>query len=144
VRRPGALAWVSVGLVLVAGCAGRPDVPDKATRVDAQQAMIRQVDALPGAKITASVSSSLDGGQNNVGVTVRLAAAASTADIKSLGDSIERTIWLSHLDPLGRISINFTRVGSSVSVAQRLYQDSIDTKALRDKYGPRPDGLEPK
>jgi hypothetical protein len=144
VRRPGVLVWASLAMVLVAGCAGSPDVPDKTTRVDARKAMIRQVDALPGAKITASVSSSLDGGQNNVGVNAQLPTAVSTADIKALGDSIERTIWLSHLDPLGRISINFTRVGSSVPVSQRLYQDSIDTKPLRAKYGPRPDGLEPK
>ena len=58
-----------------------------------------------------------------------------------MGDTIERTSWLSHVNPMGRISIDITREGSSVSVQQRLYQFEIDTRPLGVKYGPRPDGL---
>ena len=100
-----------------------------------------QLEALPGAKVTATVESSLDGGQNNIGVNARLPAAATVAQTNALGDSIERTIWLSRVNPMGRISIDITREGSSVSVQQRLYQFEIDTRPLGVKYGPRPDGL---
>jgi hypothetical protein len=141
VRRPWALAWLSIVLVLVAGCAGsHAGGPDATARNKAGAAMIAQLQALPGAKVSAHVTSSLDGGQGNVGVQAQLPAAAGTAALEAVGDSIERTIWRSHLDPLGRISINFTRAGSSASVGQRVYIGT-DKKALRDKYGPRPDGL---
>jgi len=103
--------------------------------------MIRELEALPGPTVKARVTSSLDGGQNNVGVQARLPAAATVAQTNALGDSIERTIWLSHLDPMGRINISITREGSSVLVQQRLYQFEIDTRPLGVKYGPRPDGL---
>jgi hypothetical protein len=61
--------------------------------------------------------------------------------MNSVADALARAIWLSHLDPLGSISININRGNSSVPVHQRLYQDEIDTRKLRAKYGPRPDGL---
>jgi hypothetical protein len=139
------LAWLGVGLVLVAACAASSSGDsDRAARTKAKVAMVRQLEALSGAKVSAHVTSSLDGGQGNVGVNAQLPEAASTDQLNAVGDSIERTIWLSHLDPLGRISINFTRVGSAVSVSQRVYVDAIDTQPLRDKYGPRPDGLDPK
>jgi hypothetical protein len=63
------------------------------------------------------------------------------AQANALGDSIESTIWLSHLDPLGSIGINITPEGSSVPVLRRLYQGVTDARPLGVKYGPRPDGL---
>ena len=54
--------------------------------------MIRELEALPGPTVKARVTSSLDGGQNNVGVQARLPAAATVAQTNALGDSIERTI----------------------------------------------------
>jgi hypothetical protein len=147
VRRPSVLAVICVVLAavstgLLAGCdTGPPFGAEEAARQKAQDTVIRQLEALPGATVTADVTSSLDGGQNNVGVDARLPAAATVAQTNALGDSIERTIWLSHLDPMGRISIDITREGSSVPVQQRLYQDEIDTRPLGVKYGPRPDGL---
>jgi hypothetical protein len=134
------LATVSTGLL--AGCdTGPPYGSEAAAHQKAQDTMIRQLEALPGATVSAHVTSSLDGGQGNVGVQARLPAAATVAQTNALGDSIERTIWLSHLDPLGRISINITREGSGVAVQQRLYQGDTDTPPLGVKYGPRPDGL---
>ena len=100
-----------------------------------------QLEALPGAKVTATVESSLDGGQNNIGVNARLPAAATVAQTNALGDSIERTIWLSHLDPLGSLGITINRQGSRVPVQQRLYQGEIHRRPLGVRYGPRPDGL---
>jgi hypothetical protein len=142
VRRLPLLVLASMVLVLVAGCGGNhPDRPDAAAQKKVRSDLISQLEALPGAAVTATIESSLDGGQNNVGVDARLPAAATTAQLNSVGDSIERAIWLSHLDPLGLININFTRAGSSVRVLQRLYQDATQTRPLHVKYGPRPDGL---
>jgi hypothetical protein len=83
----------------------------------------------------------LDGGQNNIGAEVQMPATTTVARMNSVANTLERIVWLSHLDPLGRIGIDITRQGSSVSAVQRLYQDEIDTRKLRAKYGPRPDGL---
>lgn len=144
-RRPGALALAGLAVLsvlLLAGCPiSRPDVPEATVRKEAGRDLIRQLEALPGATVTAVIQSSLVGGQNNIGAEAELPAAASTAQLNAVGDSIERTIWLSDLDPLGRININFTREGSSVRVLQRLYIDPIDTRPLRAKFGPRPIGL---
>jgi len=146
-KRPSVLAVICVVLAavstgLLAGCdSGPPFGSEAAAHQKAQDTMIRQLEALPGATVTAHVTSSLDGGQGNVGVQARLPAVATVAQANALGDSIERTIWFSHLDPLGRISINVTREGSSVPVLRRLYQFEIDTRPLGVKYGPRPDGL---
>ena len=146
-RRPSVLAVA--GVVLAAVCVGLLAGCDTGPRFGAEEAahkkapdtMIRELEALPGATVKARVTSSLDGGQNNVGVQARLPAAATVAQTNALGDSIERTIWLSHLDPMGRINISITSEGSSVLVQQRLYQFEIDTRPLGVKYGPRPDGL---
>ena len=54
---------------------------------------------------------------------------------------IERTIWLSRMDPLGRIGLIVRRQGDTDPVLERLYQDEVDTRPLAVKYGPRPDGL---
>jgi hypothetical protein len=126
--------------VSLAGCASdHPKLPDAAAAKKASTELISQLQALPGAKITATVESSLDGGQGNVGADAQLPSAATDAQLNAVGDSIERTIWLSHLYPLGRININFTRAGSSVRVLQRVYIGTAKEK-LGDKYGPRPDG----
>jgi len=148
-RRPSVRALICVVLTMVStgllsGCGdivnfGSQEAADAQKKASAD--LIRQLEALPGATVKGHVSSSLDGGQNNVGVDAQLPAAATVAQADALGDSIERTIWLSHLDPMGRISININRQGSSVSVQQRLYQGQTDTPPLRVKYGPRPDGL---
>jgi hypothetical protein len=146
-RRPSVLAVIGVALAavcvgLLTGCDTGPRFgAEEAAHKKSQDTMIRELEALPGAKVTATVESSLDGGQNNVIVDARLPASATVAQVNALGDSIERTIWLSHLDPLGTISIDITHEGSSVSVQQRLYQGQTDTPPLRVKYGPRPDGL---
>jgi hypothetical protein len=144
VRWQGVLAGLSIGAalvaVLLAGCAGEhPKLPDAAAQKKANTELISQLEALPGAKVTATIESSLDGGQGNVGADAQLPADATDAQLDAVGDSIERTIWLSHVYPLGRININFTRVGSSVRVLQRVYIGSAKEK-LGDKYGARPDG----
>jgi hypothetical protein len=147
VRRPSALAVICVVLAavstgLLAGCDGGPPPGSEAavTRQKSQDTMIRQLEALPGATVTADVTSGLDAGQNNVGVNAQLPAAATAAQANAMADSIERIIWLSHLDPLGRISIGVTRAGSSAPVV-RLYQGEIQRRPLGVKYGPRPGGL---
>ena len=147
-RRPTVLAVICVVLAavstgLLAGCDGGPTPGSDAAvaRQKANDAVIRQLEALPGATVTARVTSSLDGGQNNVGVQARMPAAATEAQTKALGDSIERTIWLSHMDPLGHIGIKITREGSRATVQWRRYQIEIDRRPLGVKYGPRPDGL---
>ena len=134
------LAVVSTGLL--AGCDGGPPPGSEAAvaRQKANNTMIRQLEALPGATVTADVTSGLDAGQNNVGVNAQLPAAATVAQANAMADSIERIIWLSHLDPIGRISIGVNRAGSSAPVV-RLYQDEIDTRPMGVKYGPRPGGL---
>jgi hypothetical protein len=131
-----------VGLALLAGCTfSRPAQVDKSIQERARAQMLHKIEALPGATIHANVASSLDGGQGNVGVQARLPVAATEAQFTAIADSIERIIWLSHLDPLGRITVNLVRTGSKAAVLQRLYQDAIDTRELRAKYGPRPNGL---
>jgi hypothetical protein len=126
--------------ILATGCStGDPRVQaatDKGTRAN----LISQLESLPGLTVDADVKSSLDGGQGNVGVHVTVPVAESTAQINSVADSLERTVWLSHLDPLGVISIVIFRRGSAVKSLQRLYLD--DRSELRAKYGPRPDGLD--
>lgn len=140
------VALLSVTLltvVLAAGCGGdHRGVPD-ATYQKSRTDLIRALEALPGAKVTAHVESSVEEGRGNVTADAVLPATASTAQIDAMADSLERTIWLSHLDPLGRIGLNLSRQGSTVRVLQRLYQDEISTRPLRVKYGPRPDGLAP-
>lgn len=134
------LAAVSTGLL--AGCNSSGLYGEEAAaNQKAQDTVIRQLEALPGAKVNANIDSSLDGGQGNVGVQARLPAAATVAQINAIADSIERTIWLSHLNPLGRISISVFRQGDTDPVMQRLYQGEIDKRPLGVKYGPRPDGL---
>ena len=147
-KRPSVLAVICVVLAamstgLVAGCDGGPTPGSDAAvaRQKANDTVIRQLEALPGATVNATIASSLDGGQNNVGVQAQMPAAATLAQTNALADSIERTIWLSHVNPMGRISISVRREGSSVPVLRRLYQDEIDTRPLGVKYGPRPDGL---
>ena len=129
---------------LTTGCGGgrsaRVEETYKRTKAD----LLRQIDALPpaslyGAKVRAHVTSSLDGGQGNVGVDAKLPATATFVQMNSVADTIERTVWLSHLDPLGRISIGVSRIGRPPFEVERLWQS--DTEPLRAKYGPRPDGL---
>ncbi len=141
-RRPWvlAMAMAIVSVVLVAGCAARPAVPDATAQKKISTALIRQLEALPGATITVDIESGLDSGQNNIRVDAQLPPAATPAQINALGDRIERIIWLSNLDPLGRIGINFTLAGSSEPDQRRLYIGD-DKDALGVKYGPRPDGL---
>jgi hypothetical protein len=148
-KRPPVLAVI--GVVLAAVCVGLLTGCGDLVNFGSEEAahaqkkagadLIRQLEALPGATVTAKIESSLDGGQNNVGVQARMPAAATVAQANALGNSVERTVWLSHLDPLGLIGMNITREGSSVLVVQRLYQDEIETRPLGVKYGPRPDGL---
>ncbi len=133
------LAAVSTGLL--AGCVTGPSQrEEEAAQQKIRTALIRQLEALPEATVTARVQSGLDTGQNNVGVQVRLPSEATVSQNSALGDSIERIIWLSHLDPLGRISISFMLAGSSEPDQRRLYIGP-DKDALGVKYGPRPDGL---
>ena len=143
-RRPSVLAVTGLVLAavcvgLLAGCDTGPRFgAEEAAQKKAQDTMIRELEVLPGATVKARVTSSLDGGQNNVGVQARLPAAGTVAQADALGDSIERTIWLSQVDPLGRIGLTVGRQGVTRRVVQRLYQDR---RPLGVKYGPRPDGL---
>ncbi len=143
--------WVALAMLvmlvcaLTAGCGGdrriaRMDATSKRTKAD----LLRQIDALPpaslyGAKVRAHVTSSLDGGQGNVGVDAKLPATATFVQMNKVADIIERTVWLSHLDPLGTIGIGVSRVGRPPFEVERLWQSS---DPLRAKYGPRPDGLQ--
>jgi hypothetical protein len=136
---------VGVVLLLLVGCSLPSDGSDKASKDAAQvkvkHRLISRLEAVPGAKVAAKITSGLDAGVNNIGVTVHAPATATDAQVASLADRAERMIWLSHLDPLGRISIIVVRQGSPDTALQRLYQDQIDTRKLRTKYGPRPDHL---
>lgn len=135
------LCLSALSVAMVTGCGGSSAGVSDAKYQKTRSALIRQLEALPGAKVTAHVESSLEEGRGNVTADAVLPKTASTAQVNAMADSLERTIWLSHLDPLGRIGLNLSLQGSSVRVLQRLYQS--DTKPLRDKYGPRPDGLGP-
>ena len=131
------LAAMSIGLLT--GCdTGSTHRAEAAGQQKAQDTMIHQIEALPGAKVTATLESSLDGGQNNIDVDALLPATATTAQLNVMADTIERTIWLSQVDPLGRIGLTVGRQGVTRRVVQRLYQDR---RPLGVKYGPRPDGL---
>jgi hypothetical protein len=144
VKRSQVIALLCVSLltfVMVTGCGGSNAGPSDAKYQKSRSALIRQLEALPGATVTAHVESSVEEGRGNVTADAVLPKTASTAQVNAMADSLERTIWLSHLDPLGRIGLNLSLQGSSVRVLQRLYQS--DTKPLREKYGPRPDGLGP-
>lgn len=131
-----------LGVVTVSGCAGSHASGQDATYQKTRSDLIRQLEALPGATVTAHVESSVEEGRGNVTADAVLPKSASLAQVNAMADTIERTIWLSHLDRLGRIGVNLRRQGSPVRVLQRLYQS--DTRPLRAKYGPRPDGLGPK
>ena len=131
---------------LTAGCGGdrriaRMEATYKRTKAD----LFRQIDTLPptslyGATLKTYIESSLDGGQGNVNINATMPATATVAQMNALADTLERTVWLSHLDPLGRISLGVSRVGRPPFEVERLWQD--DTEPLRAKYGPRPDGLQ--
>jgi hypothetical protein len=131
---------MATGLLLLAGCSS-PSNADDVAQDKAQHRMIRRLEALPGAKVSASIESSVTQGSNNIGVQVRGPADATETELATVADRVERTIWRSRVDPLGRISINVTREGSPEPVMQRSYADEYDTTALRAKFGPRPDGL---
>jgi hypothetical protein len=103
--------------------------------------LVKQLETLPGLTVTASIESSLAGGQNNLGAAARVPASTTVARMNVVADTLERIVWLSHLNPLGTISIDVRRQGSSVSAVQRSYYIEEDTRKLRAKYGPRPDGL---
>lgn len=122
------------------GRAGRVDATYKRTRAD----LLRQISALPpsalyGATLTTSIESSLDVGQGNVAINAAMPVTATVAQKNALADTLERTVWLSHLDPLGVISIGISRDGRPPFEVDRLWQ--ADTEPLLIKYGPRPDGL---
>jgi hypothetical protein len=147
-RRPSALAVTCVVLAavstgLLAGCDGGPPPGSEAAvaRQKANDTVNRQLEALPGGKVTATIENSLDGGQNNIKVDAVPPATATTAQLNVMADTIERTIWLSRMDPLGRIGLIVRRQGDTDPVLERLYQDEVDTRPLAVKYGPRPDGL---
>jgi hypothetical protein len=134
----------AVGMGLLAGCG---DIVNFGSEEAAQaqkkaaDTMIRQLEALPGATVTADVESSLDGGVNNIEARAVLPKTATTAQLNVMADTIERTIWLSHVDPLGRIGLIVRRQGDTDPVLDRLYQGEIHSRPLGVKYGPRPDGL---
>jgi hypothetical protein len=147
-RRPSVLAGIGVILAAVimgslAGCDGGPTPGSEAagTRQSANDTMIRQLEALPGGKVTATIESSLDGGQNNIEARAVLPATATTAQLTAMADTIERTIWLSRVDPLGRIGLIVRSQGGTQPVLERLYQGGIHRRPLGVKYGARPDGL---
>jgi hypothetical protein len=147
-RRPSVLAGIGVVLAavsmgLLAGCDGGPTPGSEAAvaRQKANDTVIRQLEALPGGKVTATIESSMDGGQNNIETRAVLPATATTAQLNVMADNIERTIWLSRVDPLGRIGLIVRRQGDTDPGLERLYTSSLDTPPLRVKYGPRPDGL---
>ena len=131
---------------LTTGCGrgdriARIDATYKRTKAD----LFRQINALPpsslhGATRKTSIESSLDGGQGNVSINATMPATATIARRNAVADTLERTVWLSHLDPLGRISIGISRDGRPPFEVQRIWQ--ADTDPLRAKYGPRPDGLQ--
>jgi hypothetical protein len=113
-------------------------VPDATYRRTSAE-LIRQLDTLPGLTVDAQVDSSFTQGRGNVNADVTVPVAATTAQMDVIVETIERTVWLSHLDPLGPIGINIRRQGSSVRARPGgVYHDSSE---LRAKYGPRPDGL---
>jgi hypothetical protein len=136
---------VGLTLLLLAGCGlanhGKDAAAKDAAQAKAKDRLISRLESMPGAKVSARITSGLDAGQNNIDVEVHVPAAATDAQVASLADRAERTIWLSHLDPLGRIGIDLLRQGTPDPVLERLYQDQIDTRKLRAKYGPRPDHL---
>jgi hypothetical protein len=123
---------------LATSCA-HPRVSD-ATYKRTSAELVTQLEALPGLTVDAHVESSFNAGQGNVFADVVVPVASTVAQINTVVDTVERTVWLSHLDPLSSISIDVTRRGGSVSVLQRLYQG--DPSAPLAKYGPRPDGLD--
>ncbi len=144
-KRPVAFA-VLVMLVgaLTTGCGGGRGARVEATYKRTKADLFRQIGALPpsalyGATLKTYIESSLDGGQGNVNINAAMPATATVAQKNALADTLERTVWLSHLDPLGRISIGISRDGRPPFQVDRLYQSNRDP--LRIKYGPRPDGL---
>ena len=130
---------------LTTGCGGG----DRIARIDATYTrtkadLFRQIEALPpsslhGATRKTYIESSLDGGQGNVDIDAAMPVTATVAQKNALADTLERTVWRSHLNPLGRISIGVSRDGRPPFGVDRLYQAS---DPLRAKYGPRPDGLQ--
>jgi hypothetical protein len=143
-RRHRARWWVgAVSVALLTGCTLPPDGNEIARRDAAQDRahdrLVSRLKALPGGTVSVRIRSGLDQGLNNVGVVVRAPASATDTEIGSLADSAERTIWLSRLDPVGSISVTVFRRGSTDPAVQRLYMDTFDERALRRKYGPRPD-----
>lgn len=135
----GAVGVACIVLVLATGCGG-DDSEDTAKQEEVRARLVSRLESLPDAEVDVRIESSLSGGQNNVGVDVALPADATAAQLDAVGEKVERTIWLSRLDPLGLININFTHEGSAARVEQRLY-GGTDKRQLADKYGPRPDGL---
>jgi hypothetical protein len=146
-RRSPVLAVMGVVLAavcagLLAGCDTGPRYgAEEAAHKKAQATMIRELEALPGGKVTATIESSMDGGQNNIEARAVLPATATTAQLTVMADTIERIIWLSRVDPLGRIGLIVRSQGGTSPVLERLYQGGIHRRPLGVKYGPRPDGL---
>jgi hypothetical protein len=140
VRLSGWVLLTCAGLGLLAGCGQSPGGRE-AEQVKVKHRLISRLEAMPGARVSARITSGLDAGQNNINVEVHVPASATDAQVTSLADRVERTIWFSHLDPLGGIGIDLLRQGIPDPVLQRTYADSIDRRKLRAKYGPRPDGL---
>jgi hypothetical protein len=134
------IALVLLIATLATGCVdshvGVSDATYKRTSAD----VVTQLKALPGLTIDTHVESSFETGRGNVFADVTIPLSSPPARMRVVADTIARTVWLSHLDPLGSISINIhvRRQGRNVLVLQRLYQD---TSGLLAKYGPRPGGI---
>jgi len=108
-----ALATVSTGLL--AGCGDIVNFGSEEAAHAQKKAgdLVRQLEALPGGKVTATIESGLNGGQNNIEARAVLPATATTAQLNVMADTIERTIWLSRVDPLGRIGLIVRRQGGT-------------------------------
>jgi hypothetical protein len=116
------LALALLIATLVTGCVDSHVGVSDATYTRTSADLVRQLKALPGLTVDTHVESSFETGRGNVFADVAVPVASTVAQIDAVVDTIERTVWLSHLDPLGSISINVTRRGSSASVRQRLYE----------------------
>jgi hypothetical protein len=146
VRQRHVLRWATLSAalavaVLVTGCSLPDDNDDDQAQDRAGKQLVTRLEALPDARFKAQLTSSLEQGDNNVSVQGHAAATATDAELNSMADRVERTIWRSRLDPLGQITIDMYRSGAAKPVFRREYFDDVDRKKLLRSFGPRPDGL---
>jgi hypothetical protein len=121
------------GLVLL-GCGSYRPQPSK-TNAAESDAVNRRLAALPGViRVDGGYARNAeDPGSANLSIGTR-----PDADLDAIADDAIRTVWLSHLDPIGSMTVRVGRRDKPTVNVLRHVDFDQQKAALTKRYGPRP------